>query len=357
MKQPVLLFLCIAISLSCFAQDYRGLVENFYNALGNRDFATAYGLCMGKNWGTLQQFSSVRMYGGIYQVTFTKCEYRKSELPGTVEVLADVSVKDSVNGDGRFIQNFYLVQEGSQWRIRRIALLETDRAEKGWNLKLISQPGLSEKDMRQHLKPIYDTASRLSGSGEPIDKLKRTISTPKFFQAPDGTYAVVVVQNSCSECGVAFTGWCDVFVFRQEGRQWAITDFELRAGGGGMYGNSGVADRPLLRAGVNIAGLVITGGQYHMGDLYEFDNILAIEAGRLSHLVSVTTQYSNENSGRQSDLDCRKVDYRFLASGKPHFDLQLILTNCLGKSRETGRKIIPYTNNSYIIPGAYVFEM
>lgn len=357
MKRLIALLCCCSFSFLLQAQEYKGIVENFYHALGNRNFPAAYQLCSGKNWGTLQQFSGVGMYGGIYGAAISKCEYRKSELPHTIEVLVDVYVKDSVNGNGRFVQNFYLVQQDKQWRIRRIALLQTDRAEKGWNLKLTEQPGLSRKDIQQQLRPVYDTASRLADDGEPVDELERTINTPKFFETPDGIYAVVVVQNSCGECGIAFVGWCDVFVFQQKGRQWMMTDLKLRAGGGGMYGNAGSADKPLLRAGASMVALVITGGQYHMGDMYSFDNVLAIERGRLSDLVSVTTHYDNEGSGRSSGLSCRENSYRFLSSDKQHYDLQVILVNCLGKGKETARIVIPYTGKGYKIPDEYVFEM
>lgn len=357
MKQLIIFFLCIINSLLSYAQGYKGLVEDFYNALGNKDFTSAYGLCTGKNWGTLEQFSSAEMYGGIYDIAFSKCEYKKSELPNTVEALVDIFIKDSVNGDGRFVQNFYLVQQSGKWRIRRISLLQTDRAENGWNLKLTEQAGLTKKELEAYLKPVYDTASRLSADGESIPKLKRNITTPKFFQTPDGIYAAVVVENGCEDCSAAYVGWCDVFVFKQNGKQWKMTDRMLHAGGGGMYGSPGIAEKPLLRIGTSITGLVLTGGQYHMGDLLSFDNILSIEKGRLSQLVSVATHYDNEGSGRESGRNCQEIDYRFLSSGKAHYDMQLISTNCLGKEKETGRKIIAYTNKGYTLPDEYIIEM
>lgn len=337
-----------------YGQAYKSVVENFYNALGKRDFSRAYALCTGPKWGTLQQFSAADKYGAINGVALIAVTYKKQSDAKKAEAKVEVLVKDSINGDGRYIQNFTLVQKENKWLIKHISLLQTDRATNGWNFKPIVEPGLDKITIKKFLKPIYDTIKTNPS------KLQITVNDPRFFQTPSGVYAVIIIENASPEEGVASVGWCDAFVFEQKDKRWLMTDFKLHAGGGGMYGNAG-GFKNLLQAGKNVVALAIAGGQMHMGDFVEQDDLIAIEAGKLYNLTSIVTLHRYGEFGSDYEKNakiCNYRDYSFIKSAKKNYDLQIILSSCLipGQIKEIRRAVIPWFNQKYNLPKALVYE-
>lgn len=348
-------------SNSLFAQRYDDVVSSFYNLLAYHDFESAYQLCTGRKWGTLEQFSSTKMYGGVYEIAFNKLTYKKTGDPNMAEAEVDIFVKDSVNGDGRFVQNFLLEKKKGKWLISNISLLLTDRAENGWNLKLVPQTDLSPEFIHGIIIPIYKKQGNEPAIDKSTDTARRDINEPRFFQTPTGVYAVVVAQNEMPY-GVAYNGWCDVFVFERKGKEWHMTDYKLHAGGGGMYGNPGAFNK-LVRAGNNVTGLALQGGQMHMGDLVSTDDVLAIENGKLYYLFSIVTHHDYgdfESSDSKSVKICDDYTYRFISSDKKNYDLQIVHTSCLGgKNRELGRTLLSFTQDKeerYKIPEKFRFE-
>lgn len=352
-------FLLMLASPLIYAQAYKGVVEKFYGALGKRDFDSAYALCTGPQWGTLQQFADSGSYGGINHVILSSVTYKRQRDTKNMEAEVDVVVKDPVNGDGRYIQNFVLVEKEHKWFIRSTSLLQTDRAEKGWNLKLIDQPGLDKATVNNFIKPVYDTVKTDAAVNK--KSAQRIVNDPRFFQTPGGVYAVVVVENPGREQGILSYGWCDVFVFEQKDQQWQMTDFKLHAGGGGMYGNSG-GFKKLLQAGTNVVALVIAGGQMHMGDLVEQDDIIAMEAGKLYNLTSVVVHHSYGDFGSSHDEKslkiCNERNYLFIKSEKKNYDLKIIRSSCLvsKKEKKTDSVIIPWIDRNYSFPEALMHE-
>lgn len=235
------------------------------------------------------------------------------------------------------------------------------QAYKGWNLKLINQTGLDKATINNFIKPIYDTVKTSPViNKKKSGKSQRIINNPRFFQTPGGVYAVVVVENPRQEQGILSYGWCDAFVFEQKGEQWLMTDFKLHAGGGGMYGNSG-SFKKLLQAGNNVVALVIAGGQMHMGDLVEQDDIIAIEAGKLYDLTSIVVHHSYGDFGSHDEKSvkiCNDRNYWFIKSEKANYDLKIIRSSCLTskKGKEKNSVVIPWINKKYSPPEALMHE-
>lgn len=139
-----------------------------------------------------------------------------------------------------------------------------------------------------------------------------------------------------------------------------MTDFKLQAGGGGMYGNAG-GFKNLLQAGKNVVALAIAGGQMHMGDFVEQDDLIAIEAGKLYNLTSIVTlrRYGEFGSDYEKNAKiCNLRDYSFIKSAKKNYDLQIILSSCLipDQIKEIRRAVIPWFNQKYNLPKALVYE-
>lgn len=340
------------------SSSYRGLAETFYKALGDRDFTRAYSLCKGARWGTPEQFASVAMYGGIHEVHIRDIKYENDTHGNQANVSLTADVRDSVNGDGIYVQQFALKKQADNtWKITDITLLKTNRAQNGWNLKLIDQPGLTLREVSRRLKPVYDTVGNEPQTENSADTIERTITGLHFYQAPTGIYAVAVVASQGPGYGVS-VGWCDLFVFAKRQDKWVMTDVSLEAGGGGMYGYSGQFEQ-LIQVGVNTVGVVISGGQTHMGALFHND-IIAITEGQLKHLVSVHTHSSYGDLEGKSDgyKKCLNNNYRFLKSEKDLYDLQIIRTDCLDgkKEKQLEKVIIPATKGTYKIPAAFIFE-
>lgn len=234
------------------------------------------------------------------------------------------------------------------------------QAVKDWNLNLARQAGLTSDDIEDFLQSVYDTVSSEPYTDKATRTVQRATGKPQFFQTPAGVYGIVVVENRITMFAGS-TGWCDAFVFQQTASEWVMTDFKLRAGGGGMYGNSGEF-KNLLQAGDHVTGLVITGGQMHMGVLLMFDDILAIENGRLYHMAHITTHHRQGEFGSDhahAPKMCDKNSYKFIPSDKQHYDLQIIRSSCLPaiSGREMGKVIIPCVNKKYALPAAFLFSV
>lgn len=230
-------------------------------------------------------------------------------------------------------------------------------AQSGWNLSLKDQPGFTAADAQKLIKPLYDTMDLRYELeyGELRDTMELNFEPLRFFEADDVQYALQVIENQGPGYGVS-VGWCDLALFRKEQDGWKLQELMLHAGGGGMYGNSGQF-KGLVRIGKHAAGIVLSGGQTHMGELYH-DDIVVLRQGKLSTLLMLYTHHSYGEWDESKDAFkvCEENAYEFLESDKDWYDLRIIRSNCLDKQEgEVGRVILPY-KEGYNIPAGFIFE-
>lgn len=233
----------------------------------------------------------------------------------------------------------------------------TGYAQNTWNLKLKEQAGFTGANAEKLLKPVYDTTDLRYDPGSDVlgDSMELTFEPLYFFEAAGVVYALQVIENQGPGYGVSI-GWCDLALFKKEQGAWKLTDVLLHAGGGGMYGNSGHF-QGMIKVGKNAGGIVLSGGQTHMGDLFH-DDILLLKEGKFSSLVMIYTHhsYGDWEDNKEGYQVCEDNDYQFLESDQEIYDLRIIRKNCLGKDvKEVERVTIPY-KSGYAIPAGFVFE-
>lgn len=350
MKRRFLLTILLFVSLFTRAQTGSGqshpyeVVASFIKALGDRRFAAAYQQCNGTKWGTLKQFSSVQMYGGITGSDITSIDSVRSGSAADAIVKATSKMEDPVNGSGTFTQHFLLKRQAdNQWRIVGIKLISSSRAQDNWNLKLPVQEDLTLQEVQRLTKPVYDTL-KINLPPDRRDNIERSVKTLVFYKTDKDTFAIAVADNKdMTGCGSCI-GWCDVIAFQRINARWKMTDF-LSGAGGGNLGNPGRFER-LLRVGDNMAGIVISGALFHSGALI-FDDIIGCSNGKLTSLVSIFT--SREYNGGTYYIS-EGMDYEFKKNGKPVYDLFIERYDIKGKNRKkTDSAVIPY-KNGYALP-------
>lgn len=210
------------------------------------------------------------------------------------------------------------------------------------------------EDVERLSKSVYDTVSNQALGDMPGDTIEREFNSLVFFQSNEDLYGVAVVENRAPAYG-ASVGWCDVFVFKKEPNGWMRTDFMLNAGGGGMYGNPGEFEE-LVLTGDHSVGIVLSGGQEHMGSNYHHD-VINLQNGKLDFLVHIATYY-NYGDGAGDDFKlviCESNSYSFVPNGKAVYDLKIIKSNCLNdKDVKVAEVTIPY-KKGYKIPQKFEF--
>lgn len=227
----------------------------------------------------------------------------------------------------------------------------------GWDFSLKAQPGFTTADAQKLIKPAYDTMDTryASAYGELRDMMELRFEPLHFFKADDVLYALQIIENQGPGYGVS-VGWCDLALFRKERDNWKLQELMLHAGGGGMYGNSGQF-KGLLRTGRHAAGIVLSGGQTHMGELYH-DDIVLLKDGKLSSLLMLYTHHSYGEWDENKDAFkvCEENTYEFLESDKEWYDLRIIRNNCLDKQEQEVERVVLTYKDGYTIPEGFIFE-
>lgn len=202
-------------------------------------------------------------------------------------------------------------------------------------------------------KSIYDTVSVELQGDMAGDSVIRDFSDLVFFSADDVLHAVVVVENRGPFYGVS-VGWCDVFAFIKENSEWKLTDFMLGAGGGGMYGNSGEFRR-LELVGNQTVGIILSGGQEHMGGNYH-ENVIGLNQGKLKRITTINTHHDYSSGDDSKNSVCDENKFQFLPNGREMYDLKITRFNCLDDKNQKVREIVISYRNGYKIPDAFQFE-
>lgn len=324
------------------------VVDSFVAALNQRQYPRAYSYCTGGRWGTVAQFSSVNMYGGITAAKMLKSPAAPL-LTGqtTVDIEATVYVEDPTNGSGTFVQQFQLQKKDSGWKIAGIKLISSTRPSDNWSLNVPTQPDLTKEQVIRLAKAVYDTVSLVAEIGDGNDSIHRELDTLRFFKDDKMLYGVAVFANQGPQFG-ASAGWCDILIFGKTGNKWQLQTFLLNAGGGGMYGYSGRFSK-LLRMGDEHVAIVLKGGLTHMGENVSWADIVAFHQGKLQPITHINTDYEYDNGSGASNIRCYEIKFRFERNGKPVYDLLLERYGC-DKGKAPVKKVsVPYANG-YTLP-------
>lgn len=210
-------------------------------------------------------------------------------------------------------------------------------------------------DAERLTKSIYDTLTVEKQGDMEGDTVGREFSDLVFFSADDVLHAVVVVENRGPFYGVS-VGWCDVFSFVKEKNEWKLSDFMLNAGGGGMYGNPGEFRR-LELIGNQTVGIILRGGQEHMGGNYH-ENVIGLNQGKLQRITTIDTHHDyGEGVGDDfKTVVCDENQFKFIPNGRAMYDLKITRFNCLNdKNKKVKEIVLPY-HNTYKIPDVFLFE-
>jgi hypothetical protein len=97
-------------------------VNKFLTCLGNQDFTSAYQLTNNRIWWTYESFASMNSYGGITNVDIYKLS-SVSINKTTAQIKAYYKADDPINGDGVYLQYFYLKKFNSGWKIIKTKLI------------------------------------------------------------------------------------------------------------------------------------------------------------------------------------------------------------------------------------------
>lgn len=109
------------------SEDYKNLdapavVKLFVESLGHKDFKTAHYLQKVEKWGSYNQFSSTKAFGGITETIINRIEQLPDENEKAV-VFIDAFYYDPVNGDNRLEEKFYLEKFDDGWKITDLKVL------------------------------------------------------------------------------------------------------------------------------------------------------------------------------------------------------------------------------------------
>lgn len=354
-KAFYLLLVCLFTGFNALgqAQSPRAVMTQFFNALHNRDFVTAYGLCTGKRWGTLSYFSSPSSYGGISALEILSIR-EVTVTATTASLVCSTKATDKVNGTGTFDQTFSLKKEGdNQWSITGVKLNSSSRLTDSWNINMPAQPDFKMTDAKRLTKQIYDTVKNISPTENPEDIMIRSFKNLQFIKTDKGLFALAICENQGPRYGV-YTGWCDAFAFKKEPSGWKLTSTLLQAGGGGRMGFPGRYERT-IRVGDFKAGIVISSYFGQSGIELTQESIAAFENGKLSPLTVVATDYVKDASFATPPVRISN-SYHFERNGNENYDLIIVQYDQAGsKHRKLKNSRIVY-KNGYAIPEEYEFE-
>ncbi|TCD28258.1 hypothetical protein EZ456_06100 [Pedobacter psychrodurus] len=237
------------------------------------------------------------------------------------------------------------------------SLAVVNQVVKSKKVLVLNKDSLNQADATLLVKAVYDTVSNMPQTDSKEDTITRDDATLKYMEDRSGKYYVYVVENRGPMYGVSI-GWCDIFIFKRTSDNWILNDFRLQAGGGGMYGNPGSFEK-LIKIGDESLGLVISGGQTHMGSNFNV-TVVELSEGKLRTSFGLSTYHDyGEGAGDDNKITvCDENKYHFKTeANKKHYNLVIERYNCVNDgSVKVDSVSIPY-QNGYKIPESFLFEV
>ncbi|MBX7044247.1 MAG: serine/threonine protein kinase [Ignavibacteria bacterium] len=102
------------------------VVRDFITDLGSRNFRGAYNKQRNKAWGSYDEFSSPKRYGGITSTSIVDVS-TNYEFSNEASVIADYYSYDPFNKDGRYKQEFILAKFDNEWKIIKAKSIKIDQ--------------------------------------------------------------------------------------------------------------------------------------------------------------------------------------------------------------------------------------
>lgn len=104
-------------------------VRGFINDLGSQNYRSAFEKQRNKGWGSYDNFSSIKSFGGITSTSINEVSlnYENSDA---ASVYIDYYSYDPYNKDGRYKQNFILKKYPDGWKIMKIENVKIEQWKK-----------------------------------------------------------------------------------------------------------------------------------------------------------------------------------------------------------------------------------
>lgn len=107
----------------------QSVVKSFIEDLGKKDFQSAYNKTRVEKWGTFENFSSNKAFGGINATLINEIKQKPDENNNAI-VYVDAYYYDPINGDNQFKEKFYLRQFGGDWKIIDLKIVDSGKTQK-----------------------------------------------------------------------------------------------------------------------------------------------------------------------------------------------------------------------------------
>lgn len=103
--------------------------RGFINDLGSQNFRSAFEKQRNKGWGTYENFSSIKSFGGITATSINDASVNY-EYADAASVFIDYYSYDPYNKDGRYKQNFIMKKYPDGWKIMKIENVKIEQWKK-----------------------------------------------------------------------------------------------------------------------------------------------------------------------------------------------------------------------------------
>jgi hypothetical protein len=158
------------------SNDPKTVVKNFIENLGQKDFQSAFDKTQVEKWGSFENFSSKKAFGGINATSINVIKQEPDENNNAI-VFVDAYYYDPTNGDNRFKEKFYLKQFGGEWKIVDLKIIGTDKKNNEENNSSLS----SNLDFMKKFKDKYPNEVNLLDNSIVKERLKKIIGVRYNF--------------------------------------------------------------------------------------------------------------------------------------------------------------------------------
>lgn len=345
----------------------QGVVRGFFYYMGKQDYRSAYNL--GQNvpaWRSFDEFSASNGFGGIDSSSIHRLtESSVNEDQSKIEV--EAFMRDPVNGDGTFIQEFEVSYTGEVWRITKHRTISSDRPQDNFKfeVKAGKHPLSDGKILQEALQ--YFPNCRIQGNaivgcrgsskedGSPEHTL---VGLKHYFKQNGNTKALVLLQTSLrgNDCdGNAYAafhsefGFTSAGLFELQNGNWEKVNFERGIVEGDGWGLPGEIQKVEQFGLDNLAVKMKTGSAFAGVSLGYFTYVGTID-NQLKEVLRFQYYYDD---GEEDGGECWEVGYSFARKPNARYNtLKLEKTNCPVRTQGPSKSVeIEFgANGRYDVP-------
>jgi hypothetical protein len=304
-------------------------VSDFVKDLGKKDFQAAYAKTDGKIWGTYEDFSSEKAFGGISSTEIHEIALREDEA-GKKVVFVDATY-EAKGGNNRYLEYFHLEKKDKTWQISKLKVTDAIALQEGkTTVKILKTQNLvSDEVILKILAAKYEAN---------VDD-KPTINK-KIFYFDGKKKAIVFLRRSPDGEFHMAMGTTDVAILTFSEGKWKETFFAMDFLGGGDYGSSGTIGELQFFGKNNLCvGYTTTHIMNQVGD-GSYTSLIGIIEDKPTNISGFSLQFE-DSSGEHPERDY-SVKYAFKENGETYYDLILDITQ--GKR---SKEIVKFENGGY----------